>query len=113
GRACRGLPGAMRFQVTINRRPRRPLRRAAAVVLHAIRDGDTMTLAVPDMQDDTPGGARPTPDAAEVHAALARILASDTFRASPQLGVFLRYVVEAALTGRGASLKGYTVGVEA
>ena len=35
------------------------------------------------------------------------------FRASPQLGAFLRYVVEEVLGGRGASLKGYTLAVEA
>ena len=53
------------------------------------------------------------PGEAEVQAALARILASESFRTSPQLGVFLRFVVEAALGGRAASLKGYTIGVEA
>src|SRR5689334_5194600 len=41
------------------------------------------------------------PRAAEVQAALARILASESFRTSPQLGAFLRFVVEAAL-GRDA-----------
>jgi tetratricopeptide (TPR) repeat protein len=50
---------------------------------------------------------------ADVQAALDRILASEGFRTSPQLGAFLRYVVEAALGGRAASLKGYTIGVEA
>jgi len=53
------------------------------------------------------------PRAPEVQAALARILASESFRTSPQLGAFLRFVVEAALGGRAASLKGYTIGVEA
>ena len=50
---------------------------------------------------------------AEMQAALDRILASESFRSSPQLGAFLRYVVEAAIGGRAASLKGYTIGVEA
>ena len=53
------------------------------------------------------------PSEAEVQAALDRILASESFRTSPQLGAFLRFVVEAVLGGRGASLKGYTIGVEA
>jgi len=53
------------------------------------------------------------PSEAEVRPALDRILASESFRTSPQLGTFLRYVVDAALSGRAASLKGYTIGVEA
>jgi tetratricopeptide (TPR) repeat protein len=53
------------------------------------------------------------PNEAEVRAALDRILASEGFRTSPQLGAFLRYVVEAALAGRAANIKGYTIGVEA
>jgi TolB-like protein len=48
-----------------------------------------------------------------VRAALDRIVASETFRTSPQLGAFLRFIVEETLGGRGASLKGYTIGVEA
>src|SRR5215470_13787650 len=59
---------------------------------------------------DTASGA---PSEAEVQAALDRILASESFRTSPQLGAFLRFVVEAALGGRATSLKGYTIGVEA
>jgi hypothetical protein len=54
-----------------------------------------------------------SPSAAEVEAALERVLASASFRTSPQLGAFLRFVVEAVLGGRGAGLKGYTIGVEA
>jgi len=53
----------------------------------------------------------PTPD--EVRAALDRIVASDVFRASPQLAAFLRFVVDAALQGRSDRIKGYTIGVEA
>jgi tetratricopeptide (TPR) repeat protein len=67
-----------------------------------------------DAQDAAaPDHARATPGADAVRAALAGILAAQAFRACPQLGAFLRYVVEAALAGRGASLKGYTIGVEA
>src|SRR5689334_12663883 len=49
----------------------------------------------------------------EVRAALERVLASASFRASPQLGAFLRFVVDEVLAGRGANLKGYTIAVEA
>jgi tetratricopeptide (TPR) repeat protein len=65
-----------------------------------------MALPIVPEAADIPGDA-------EVQAALGRILASESFRTSPQLGVFLRFVVEAALGGRAASLKGYTIGVEA
>ena len=60
-----------------------------------------------------PPGADGTPSAGEARDALARVLASDAFRNSPQLGAFLRYVVDATLSGRGPSLKGYTIAVEA
>ena len=53
------------------------------------------------------------PDESDVRAGLERVLASNAFRASPQLGAFLRYVVAESLAGRGAGLKGYTIGVEA
>ena len=57
--------------------------------------------------------ATDVPGAADVQPALERILASESFRTSPQLGAFLSFVVGAALGGRAASLKGYTIGVEA
>jgi TolB-like protein len=53
----------------------------------------------------------PTP--VEVRAALADIVQSEGFRASPQLAAFLRFVVEAALDGKSDRIKGYTIGVEA
>jgi hypothetical protein len=52
-------------------------------------------------------------EAAATRAALDRLLASETFRASPQLAAFLRFVVETTLRGDSARLKGYTIGVEA
>jgi TolB-like protein len=54
-----------------------------------------------------------SPDAAQVRAALDRVVASDIFRASPQLAAFLKFVVQAVLDGEGTRLKGYTIGVEA
>ncbi|MDP3407092.1 hypothetical protein [Bosea sp. (in: a-proteobacteria)] len=51
--------------------------------------------------------------AAVIRAALARVLASDAFRAAPQLSAFLAFIVERAVAGRAAELKGYTIAVEA
>ncbi|HEV7260072.1 MAG TPA: hypothetical protein VGN82_19970 [Bosea sp. (in: a-proteobacteria)] len=42
-----------------------------------------------------------------------RVLASDAFRAAPQLSAFLGFIVERAVEGRSAELKGYTIAVEA
>lgn len=49
----------------------------------------------------------------EIRAELGRVLASDIFRAAPQLTAFLSYVVEKTLAGRAGELKGYTIAVEA
>ena len=49
----------------------------------------------------------------DVCAALERILASSSFQTCPRLSSFLRFVVEATLSGNGPRIKGYTVGVEA
>jgi tetratricopeptide (TPR) repeat protein len=49
----------------------------------------------------------------EIRAELDRVLASDIFRAAPQLTAFLSYVVEQTLAGRAGELKGYTIAVEA
>lgn len=54
---------------------------------------------------------RPNDD--ECRAQLARVLASNTFIAAPQLSNFLRFAVETTLAGHGDRLKGYTIGVEA
>jgi hypothetical protein len=53
------------------------------------------------------------PSADETRSALDHVLASDVFRGSPQLGAFLRYVVEATLRGEADRIKGYTVAIEA
>src|ERR1700749_4215049 len=37
---------------------------------------------------------------------------SDVFSRSPQLGAFLRFVVEAVLHGKADHIKAYTIGVE-
>jgi len=50
---------------------------------------------------------------ADIRAGLARILASDPFRAAPQLSAFLAFIVDRAVAGRGGELKGYTIAVEA
>jgi hypothetical protein len=51
-----------------------------------------------------------TPD--EIRAALQRMTGSDVFSRSPQLGAFLRFVVEAVLQGKADRIKAYTIGVE-
>lgn len=50
--------------------------------------------------------------AAIIRAELARILASDAFRAAPQLSTFLSFIVERTMEGRATELKGYTIAVE-
>ena len=60
-----------------------------------------------------PPQSRDGPSESEARSALERVLANEALRASPQLGAFLRFVVDATLGGRGATLKGYTIGVEA
>jgi hypothetical protein len=59
---------------------------------------------------DQPTSELPTPD--EVRSQVARMIASEDFRRSPQLGAFLRFVVEAVLAGKGDRIKAHTIGVE-
>jgi len=59
--------------------------------------------------DDTTSTA---PTADEIRAQLDRIAASDEFSRSPQLGSFLRFVVESVLDGKGDRIKAYTIGVD-
>jgi PAS domain S-box-containing protein len=53
------------------------------------------------------------PTGAEIRVALEQILSSGSFRTSPQLCAFLRFVVGATLRGESARLKGYTIAVSA
>jgi hypothetical protein len=53
------------------------------------------------------------PAGPDVRAALDRICSSSSFCQAPKLTLFLRFVVEMTLAGRGDRLKGYTIGVEA
>ncbi len=52
----------------------------------------------------------PTPD--DIRAAVDRMVTSHVFSRSPQLGAFLRFVVEAVLRGKADRIKAYTIGVE-
>jgi hypothetical protein len=52
----------------------------------------------------------PTPD--EVRAQIDRMTASDDFSRSPQLGAFLRFVVEEVLQGKSDRIKAYAIGVD-
>jgi len=51
--------------------------------------------------------------AAAVHAQLARMLASETFRGAERSKTLLSFIVEEALQGRSGRLKDYTLGAEA
>jgi hypothetical protein len=53
------------------------------------------------------------PTVAEIRASVDHIFASPGFRRSPQLVSFLRFVVETTLAGKAASIKSYSIGVEA
>ncbi len=55
----------------------------------------------------------PRPAADEVRAALERVLASEPFRPSAQLRVFLRYIVETTLRGEAERIRAFTIAVEA
>src|SRR4029079_11176444 len=48
----------------------------------------------------------------EIRAALQRMTGSDVFSRSPQLGAFLRFVVEAVLHGKADRIKAYPIGIE-
>lgn len=52
----------------------------------------------------------PAPDA--IRAQVERMIASHVFSRSPQLGAFLRFVVEAVLRDKASRIKAYTIGVE-
>ncbi len=52
------------------------------------------------------------PDPEEIRAQIDRMIASDEFSRSPQLGAFLRFVVESVLQGNSSRIKAYTIGVE-
>ena len=49
----------------------------------------------------------------EIRAALDRVVTSLSFRASPQLASFLRFVVETTLDGHANRIKGYSIAVGA
>lgn len=53
------------------------------------------------------------PEPAEIRAALADVLASQSFSKSAQLTNFLRFVVEETLAGRGERIKAYTIATDA
>ena len=55
-------------------------------------------------------GDAPAPE--EIRAAMERMVTSEVFSRSPQLGAFLRFVTEAVLHGKAERIKAYTIGVE-
>src|SRR5271157_5222512 len=54
-----------------------------------------------------------SPETEAVRAALNRVLTSSAFRTSQRAQVFLRYVVEATLSGNSEALKERIIGIEA
>jgi len=54
----------------------------------------------------------PDMDPGLVQSCLGRVLASQAFAASTKMGRFLRFVVEAKLTGQASRVKAYSIGVE-
>ncbi len=52
----------------------------------------------------------PSPN--EIRAQVDRMIASDELGRSPQLGAFLRFVVDAVLQGKSDRIKAYTIGVD-
>src|SRR5580704_11443868 len=66
-------------------------------------------LGIPRTMDEATSNL-PAPD--EVRAQLERMTASDDFIRSPQLGAFLRFVVESVLQGKSDRIKAYTIGVD-
>lgn len=54
-----------------------------------------------------------TPSRAEIDAALDRVLRADGMAQSPRLTAFLSFIVNRTLDGDPASIKGYTIGVDA
>jgi hypothetical protein len=69
-----------------------------------------MTSATSQPPPADPAGGAPTAD--EVRAAIDRLVTSEVFVRSPQLGAFLRFTVEAVLRGNADRIKAYTIGVE-
>ena len=54
-----------------------------------------------------------TPAPAECRQALGRLIESAEFQTAPRLTSFIRFVVDAALSGRADTVKAYTVAVDA
>jgi hypothetical protein len=79
---------------------------------------DDRGLALPRPQCDGPAmtaDGSPVDDAPsrdEIRATVDCMIVSEAFGRSPQLGAFLRFVVEAVLQGKSDRIKGYTIGVE-
>jgi tetratricopeptide (TPR) repeat protein len=55
----------------------------------------------------------PLPPVEDIRENLDKILASEAFRSAPQLGAFLRFVVEKTIQGEPDQIKGYTIATQA
>jgi DNA-binding NarL/FixJ family response regulator len=87
-----------------------PQRRYANLMSRPQRRPSGATVAVSAYPEHQ---TRDGPSESEIRATLVAMLATEAFRTSPQLAAFLRFIVEAELRGERASLKSYTIAVEA
>jgi tetratricopeptide (TPR) repeat protein len=71
--------------------------------------GQQLDRHMTNLDRDTQDGL----DAADIRAALERMVASRELSSSPQLASFLRFVVEAKLAGESHHIKAYTIAVAA
>ena len=67
-----------------------------------------MNRAEPDAKQFNTSG----PSEDEIRAALAKVIASESFASAPKMQQFLTYVVEESVAERGAALKGKAIAVE-
>jgi len=79
----------------------------------AAKMGKVRSFVDPPARAENFHAGQSPPRADEVRQELAKIVASTVFRDSLRLASFLRFVVDAALTGKSSQIKAYTVAIEA
>jgi hypothetical protein len=79
----------------------------------AAKMGKVRSFIDPPARAENFHASQSPPRADEVRQELAKIVASTVFCDSLRLASFLRFVVDAALTGKSSQIKAYTVAIEA